>query len=58
MASRRQADQLEAAAALRHLLEAVERGDIDASTGSERRMVRRLEGAVAALEVSARPSRR
>jgi hypothetical protein len=40
----------EAAAALRALLEAVDRGEIEAETPQARRLVRRLEGALAALE--------
>ena len=59
MASRRRADQAEAAAALRRLLDAVEAGDVDASTPAERRMVRRFEAAAGvALEATAGPLRR
>jgi hypothetical protein len=53
MVSRRRisrADQAEAAEALKRLLEAVEGGEIDADTPQARRLLRRLEGAVAAWE--------
>jgi len=40
----------EAAAALRALLATVERGEIDADTPQARRLLRRLEGALAAWE--------
>ncbi len=55
MASR--ADQAEAAAALRRLLEQIDAGAIDADTPSERRATARLQGAVATLEAGSRPLR-
>ncbi|HSH58250.1 MAG TPA: hypothetical protein VK988_01160 [Acidimicrobiales bacterium] len=45
------------AQALRRLLDAVDRGEVTADTPSDRRMVRRIEGAVVALEVTT-PRRR
>ncbi|GAC1603381.1 MAG: hypothetical protein NVS3B21_31930 [Acidimicrobiales bacterium] len=48
------ADLAEAAAVLRRLLEAVEVGEIDADASHALRLLRRLEGAVAAWEVESR----
>lgn len=50
------ADLVEAAAALRRLLMAVEAGELDADTPQARRLLRRLEGAVAAWEVGSETS--
>ncbi len=50
MGAWRKADQREAAEMLRLLLDAVDRGELTASTPEERRNVRRLEGMLAALE--------
>jgi hypothetical protein len=43
-------DASEAAEALRRLLAAVEAGEIDADTPQARRLLRRLEGAIGAIE--------
>jgi hypothetical protein len=40
----------EAAAMLRRVLDAVERGDLDAGSGRATALVRKIEGAAAALE--------
>ncbi len=45
------------AQALRRLLDAIDRGEITADTPAERRIVRRIEGAVVALEAKT-PRRR
>jgi hypothetical protein len=50
------ADRREAADVLRGLLEAVEEGKLSASTAEGRRMLRRIEGAVVALEAGKRES--
>lgn len=49
------ADLVEAGAVLRRLLAVVEAGELDADTPQARRLLRRLEGAVAAWEVSRGP---
>ena len=46
----RRADRQEAAETLRRLLEAVEDGALSASTPEGRRILRRIEGAIAALD--------
>jgi hypothetical protein len=43
-------DPAEAAAALRRVLAAVDAGDLDAASSQARALLRRMEGAVAALE--------
>lgn len=43
-------DPQESAALLRRLLEAVERGELEANTPQARALLRHLEGAVSALE--------
>lgn len=50
----RRADIAEAAALLRRLLEAVDRGELDATTPSAKALVRRMEGAAVALEAATR----
>jgi hypothetical protein len=51
----RERDRREAAAAIRRLLDAVERGEISADSPQERRMLRRLEGAAAAWTADEKP---
>jgi len=46
------ADLREARTAIVRLLHAVEQGDLDASTPTERRLRRRLEGALSALDAA------
>jgi hypothetical protein len=48
------ADQREAAEMLRHILDAVDRGELTADTPEERRNVRRLEGMLAVLAMKDR----
>ena len=50
------AERLEAAQLARRLLDAVERGDLEADTPAGRRLVRRIEGATAAWEAESRPA--
>jgi hypothetical protein len=45
----------ETAALMRRLIDAVERGELDADTMSARRLLRRIEGATMALEAIASP---
>ena len=45
-------DMREAAELLRRLLDAVERGDLDATSGPAQALVRRIEGAAMALEIA------
>ena len=47
----------EAADLLRRILAAVERGEIDAASPAARRLLRRLEGALAAWEAESETSR-
>ena len=56
----RKSDEREAAEMLRRLLDAVDRGELTASTPAERRNLRRLEGMLAALPTEAKkpPARR
>lgn len=49
------APEAEAAAILRRVLDAVEADELTAETPAERRLVRRVEGAVIGLEAPARP---
>lgn len=51
------AELAEAAAMLRAVLAAIEAGEIEANTPKARALVRRMEGAVAALAEAARPAR-
>ena len=51
-------DRQEAAALVRRLLAAVEQGEIEADSPTARRLLRRLEGAVAAWEAEAQPRRK
>ncbi len=51
----RKAELVEAAAMLRSVLAAIEAGEIQADTPKARALVRRMEGAVIALEEAARP---
>jgi len=44
------AELLESRAVMSRLVEAVERGELEASTPTARRLLRRLEGALAALD--------
>jgi hypothetical protein len=46
---------IEAAAAIKRLLDAVDRGEIEADTPQARRLVRRLEGAFAAWKSELKP---
>lgn len=50
-------DRHEAAELLRRILAAVERGEIDAASPAARRLLRRLEGALAAWESESETSR-
>jgi hypothetical protein len=52
------ADGQEAAQLARRILDAVERGELDADSPAARRLVRRLEGAAAAWEAEAVSSKR
>lgn len=53
-ADRRHARQ-EAASILKAVLEAVEKGELAAATPQARRLLRRIEGAVVALEATENP---
>jgi hypothetical protein len=48
-------ERAEAAAVLRRLLDAVESGELDVGSAHGRRLLRQLEGAVAALEAADEP---
>ncbi len=53
--TRRRQTEAEAAATLRAILAAVERGELAATTPQAIALVRRIEGATTALEQSAKP---
>lgn len=50
----RHSTRKEAAATLRAILTAVEEGELSANTAQERRLLRRIEGAIIALEQPAK----
>lgn len=54
----RKAELVEAAAMLRSVLAAIEAGEIQTDTPKARALVRRIEGAIVALDEAARPQGR